>query len=219
MQSSLSVREVLSELERLYDPPTSFLTWKTPLDLVVATILSAQCTDVRVNVVTQKLFKKCRTAEHYIELSRKELEDLIHSCGTFRVKAKHIQELCQIIIDEHHGKVPQTLKELTALPGIGKKTAAIILYAAFGLQEGVAVDTHVMRLSRRMGLTKEKYPDKIALDLEKQTPRKQWGRLNTMFISHGRAVCTARNRKCADCVFRNRCLSSREQGQNDRAKE
>jgi len=206
--TKLTASYVLSELAKLYKPPRSFLDWKTPLDLTVATILSAQCTDVRVNIVTKKLFRSCRTAKSYAQMSREELEELIHSCGTFRMKAKHIQELCVLLLERHGGKVPQTMKELVALPGIGKKTAAIILYAAFKQNAGVAVDTHVQRLARRLGLTKEKYPDKISLDLEKQVPRRQWGRLNTLIISHGRAVCTARNPKCEKCVFRKDCPSS-----------
>jgi endonuclease-3 len=218
-QRPLNVGYVIRELEKLYDPPQSFLFWKTPLDLVVATILSAQCTDARVNTITPSLFRQCRTPADYVALSQKELERVIHSCGTFRVKAKHIRQLCKLLIERHNGKVPQTLAELTALPGIGKKTASIILYAAFGLQGGIAVDTHVMRLARRMGLTRQKNPDKIALELEQQVPRKQWGRLNTLFISHGRTVCTARNRKCAEGVFQNRCPSSKEQNRKDLAKD
>lgn len=206
--TKLTASYVLKELAKLYKPPRSFLDWKTPLDLTVATILSAQCTDVRVNIVTKKLFRSCRTAKSYAQMPREELEELIHSCGTFRMKAKHIQELSDLLIERHSGKVPQTMKELVALPGIGKKTAAIILYAAFKQNAGVAVDTHVQRLARRLGLTDQKYPDKIASDLEKQVPRRQWGRLNTLLISHGRAVCTARNPKCGKCVFRKNCPNS-----------
>jgi len=205
----ISILYVLRKLEELYNPPTSFLDWKTPLDLTVATILSAQCTDARVNIVTKTLFRRCRTPQDYLSLSRGELEKLVHSCGTFRNKARFIQELCALLLERHGGRIPATMKELTALPGIGKKTAAIILYAAFGKQEGIAVDTHVMRLSQRLGLTKQKYPDKIALELEKQTPRSKWGRLNTLMISHGRAICTARQPKCEKCVFCHICPSSR----------
>lgn len=204
----ISVPYVLRELEKLYDPPKSFLDWKTPLDLTVATILSAQCTDVRVNIVTKELFKRCRKPHDYLELSRTELENLIHSCGTFRNKARFIQGLCALLLERHDGKIPKTMKELTALPGIGKKTAAIIMYAAFEKHEGIAVDTHVMRLAQRLGFTEQKYPDKIALDLEKQTPRDRWGRLNTLLISHGRAICTARSPKCGKCVFSKTCPSS-----------
>ena len=208
MKQSMTILQVIEKLEELYSPPRSFLDWKTPLDLTVATILSAQCTDVRVNIVTKKLFKRCRKPQDYLKLSRTELENLINSCGTFRNKARFIQGLCTLLLERHDGKVPKTMKELTALPGIGKKTAAIIMYAAFEKQEGIAVDTHVMRLTQRLGFTKQKYPDKIALDLEKQTPRDKWGRLNTLMISHGRAICIARSPKCEKCVFSKTCPSS-----------
>ncbi|MDD5469946.1 MAG: endonuclease III [Candidatus Peribacteraceae bacterium] len=209
MKQSISIPYVLRKLEELYDPPRSFLDWETPLDLTVATILSAQCTDARVNSVTKALFRRCRTPQDYLALTRGELEKLVHSCGTFRNKARFIQELCALLLERHGGRVPATMKELTALPGIGRKTAAIILYAAFGKQEGIAVDTHVMRLARRLGLTKQQYPDKIALELEQQTPRSKWGRLNTLMISHGRAICAARRPKCEQCVFKKCCPSSR----------
>ncbi|MCF7844377.1 MAG: endonuclease III [Kiritimatiellales bacterium] len=204
----LTMHEILEKLEELYDPPKSFLDWNTPLDLLVATLLSAQCTDLRVNIVTKKLFKRCRTAQDYRDIPRDELEALIHSCGTYRVKAKHIQELSQILIEKHQGKVPDTMEELIELPGIGRKTAAIILYAVFDKLEGVAVDTHVMRLAQRLGLSKNSTPEKIEKDLMKIVPKEQWGRLNTLLISHGRAVCTARKRKCGNCVFKEQCPSS-----------
>jgi len=210
--------DVLAALKRLYHPPRSFLKWKTPLDLLVATILSAQCTDKRVNIVTQSLFRKLRKPEDYLRISRKELEADIHSCGTFHMKAKHIQELCKILLAEHGGKVSRTMEELTKLPGVGRKTAAIVLYAAFGKNEGIATDTHVMRLARRLGLTRHKTQEKIERALMELYPRKEWGRMNALFISHGRAVCTAKNRQCEKCVFRKRCPSSLVMGKKDLAK-
>ncbi|MBU0766807.1 endonuclease III [Patescibacteria group bacterium] len=217
--SRISIGHILKELERIYDPPKSFIDWKTPLDLLVATILSAQCTDVRVNIVTKKLFKLCRTAEDYRDIPRVELEKLIHSCGTFRRKAKHIQGLSHILINEYKGEVPQTMEGLVELLGVGRKTAAIILYAAFEKLEGIAVDTHVMRLAQRLGLSQHKTPEKIEKDLMKIVPKEQWGRLNTLLISHGRAVCTARNRKCGQCVFMDTCPSSQARGKKDLAQE
>ncbi|MBU2213366.1 endonuclease III [Patescibacteria group bacterium] len=214
---NLTAHGILKDLEKIYDPPRSFLNWKTPLDLLVSTILSAQCTDVRVNMVTKELFKKCRSAEDYRDISRSELEELIRPCGTFRVKAKHIQGLSNILVEKYKGKVPQTMEGLVELPGVGRKTAAIILYAAFGKLEGIAVDTHVMRLAQRLGLSKNKTPQKIEQDLMRIVPKKQWGRLNTLLISHGRAVCTARNRKCENCIFKDMCLSSKEKGKKDLA--
>ncbi|MDD5623689.1 MAG: endonuclease III [Candidatus Peribacteraceae bacterium] len=215
--SSLTPRAVLTSLKRLSHPPRSFLHWKTPLDLLVATILSAQCTDKRVNIVTKTLFRKLRKPADYVRLPRLELERLIHSCGTFRMKAKHIQELCRILLAEHGGRVPRTMEELTRLPGVGRKTAAIVLYGAFNKNEGIATDTHVMRLARRLGLTRQRVQGKIEHDLMQLFPRKEWGRMNALFISHGRAVCTARNRQCGKCVFWRSCPSSFVRGKRDLA--
>ncbi len=204
----MRVESIIRELEELYSPPKSFLNWKTPLDLTVATVLSAQCTDERVNMVTKELFKKCRKAQDYIDMPQRELEKIIRPCGTFRVKAKYIKGLSQIISDNHKGQIPKTMEELVKLPGVGRKTAAIILYAAFGKLEGIAVDTHVMRLSQCLGLSTHSTPEKIEKDLMKLVPKKHWGRLNTLLISHGREVCTARSRKCEKCVFKAKCPAS-----------
>ena len=210
---------VLRSLERIHAPPRTFLAWRTPLDLLVATILSAQCTDVRVNIVTKTLYKKYHMPEDYVRVSRKELERDVHSCGTYRNKARFIQEMCKALIYHHHGKVPQTMEELVKLRGVGRKTASIILWACFGKNEGIAVDTHVMRVSQRLGLTRHKDPKRIELDLMKAVPRKKWGELTTLLISHGRAVCTARKRQCEKCVFKKRCPSSLIMGKSDKAKE
>jgi len=218
VQSRLASQDVLRTLKRLYRPPRSFLHWKTPLDLLIATLLSAQCTDVRVNIVTRTLFRKFRTPQDYVAVSRKELERLIHSCGTFHAKAKYIQQLCHILTEKHHGKVPRTMEELIRLPGVGRKTAAIVLYGAFNKNEGIATDTHVMRLARRLGLSRHKDQAKIERDLMRLFPRREWGRMNALFISHGRAVCMAKNRQCEECVFRNKCLSSLILGKRDLAK-
>ena len=201
----MKVESVIRELEKLYSPPKSFLRWKTPLDLTVATVLSAQCTDERVNMVTKELFKRCKSAQNYVDIPQKEFEKIIRPCGMFRVKAKYIKGIGRKLMKDHKGKVPKTMEELVKLPGVGRKTAAIILYAAFGKLEGIAVDTHVMRLSQRLGLTKNMTPEKIEKDLMKLVPKKHWGRLNTLLLSHGREVCTARNRKCGKCVFKDEC--------------
>lgn len=215
---TLTAQRVLHTLEKTYEPPRTFLRWRTPLDLLVATILSAQCTDARVNIVTQTLYKKYQSPEDYIRVPRKELEDDIHSCGTYRNKAMFIQEMCQQLLDHHKGQVPQTMAELVALRGVGRKTAAIILWACYGKNEGIAVDTHVERVSRRMGLSKYKDVKKIELDLMKALPNKDWGRFTTLMISHARAVCTARNRQCEKCVFQKSCPSSLVTGHVDLAK-
>lgn len=214
------MQQVVRALQRLYHPPKTFLHFRTPLDLLVVTVLSAQCTDARVNLVAKKiLYPKYRSARDYLAVSRKELEQDIRTCGFYRTKAKHIQEMCRLLIARFRGCVPQTMEELTQLPGIGRKTAAIILAAAFGKNEGIACDTHVIRLSQRLGLTRHHDPKRIELDLMQQLPRRQWSILNPLLISHGRAICTARNRKCGQCVFRVECPSSLVMGRRDLAKK
>ncbi len=215
----LTASTVLRQLEKIHEPPRTFLAWRTPLDLLVATILSAQCTDARVNIVTRTLYKKYHRPEDYVRVPRKELEDDIHSCGTYRNKARFIQEMAQALIDHHHGEVPQTMEELVELQGVGRKTASIILWACFGKNEGIAVDTHVIRVAQRLGLTKHSDPKRIELDLMQALPKERWGELTTLIITHGRAVCTARNRQCEKCVFQKECPSSLVMGRPDRAKK
>ena len=215
----LSLSRVLRELRKLYHPPKTFLHYRTPLDLVVAVILSAQCTDARVNVVTRTiLYPKYKTAEDYVRVPRAELEQDVFSCGTYRMKAKHIQELCHLLLDQHGGEVPQTMEALIKLPGVGRKTANVILSAAFGINAGIAVDTHVIRLAQRLGLSTHSDPKKIELDLIEHAPRKHWRDVTVHLISHGRAVCTARDRQCATCAFATQCPSSLVLGRPDLAK-
>lgn len=214
----LSASLLYPQLVKAYKPPRTFLEFRTPLDLLVATMLSAQCTDARVNLTTKTiLYPKYKTAKDYVKVPQSELEKDIKSCGFYRAKAKNIQGMCRILIEKHGGNVPQTMDELTHLPGVGRKTAAIILWAAYGKNEGIAVDTHVLRVSQRLGLTKQKDPKKIELDLMKQFPKKNWGRVTTLIISHARAVCTARNRGCDRCMFAKSCPSSLTTGQSDKA--
>ncbi len=216
IEAPLTCRSVLRALEKLYDPPKTFLNFRSPLDLTVVTILSAQCTDDRVNAVAGTiLYPKYKTPYDYIAVPRSQLEADIRSCGTYRNKAKYIQSMCRMLIDDFGGKVPEHMDDLVKLPGVGRKTAAIIAYAAYGHLEGIAVDTHVMRLAQRMGLTRHHDPDKISLDLMEAIPRKQWGRLTTLLIAHGRAICTARKRACDRCVFRDSCPSSLTHGRKD----
>ncbi len=205
----MDASSVIAALEKLYDPPKTFLDFRTPLDLTIATVLSAQCTDDRVNFVTKNiLYPKYKTPEDYLAVPRQQIEEDIHSCGTYRNKAKYIQEMCRMLIDDFGEEVPSTIEQLIKLPGVGRKTAAVITNAAFGNIEAVAVDTHVIRLSRRLGLTQHENPDKISLDLMEQAPKSKWGVLTTLLISHGRAVCTARKPKCSECVFKDECPSS-----------
>ena len=210
---------VLKELKKLYKPPKSFLEhWKTPFQLLVATILSAQCTDDRVNKVTPALFKRFPNPKAFAQAKREDVQRMIFSCGHYNNKSTFIQGMSRLLLTQHGGKVPQTMEELVELPGVGRKTAAIILHAAFGKEEGIAVDTHVLRLAQRLGLTKQKLQGKIELDLMRMTPKKDWGNVNPLLISHGRAVCTALRRKCEQCVFQKRCPSSLVLGKRDLAK-
>ncbi len=215
----LTLPVVLAELGKLYKPPKTFLHYRTPLDLLLATILSAQCTDARVNIVTETiLYPKYKTAEDYVRVSRQELEKDIRSCGSYHQKARSIQETCHMLLQKHGGEVPRTMEELIELRGVGRKTASVVLSAAFGINVGIAVDTHVQRLSQRLGLSKYSDPGKIELDLMENAPKAQWRRVTTLLISHGRAVCTARNRDCPGCIFKDRCPSSLVLGRKDQAK-
>lgn len=210
---------MLSKLDRSYDPPCTFLEFRTPLDLLVAVILSAQCTDAMVNRITKEtLYAKYKKAEDYLAVPRGELERDIRRSGHFRSKAKYIQETCQILIEKHGGDVPRTMEELVELRGVGRKTASVVLSAAFGINAGIAVDTHVQRLAQRIGLSAHHDPKKIELDLMAAAPQKRWRDVTVLLISHGRAVCTARGRKCGACVLKGDCPSSSVLGKADRAK-
>ena len=197
--------KVVGQLRRHYPHATCSLDFQTPLELLVATILSAQCTDQRVNLVTKELFKKYPSAAHYARASLAELERDIQSTGFYRNKAKSIQGGCQALVDRHGGKVPKQIKKLTNLPGIGRKTANVVLGTAFGIASGVVVDTHVGRVSRRLGLTGEKNPAKIERDLIKQIPKKEWISLSHRMIQHGRRYCTARKPNCDECPLESIC--------------
>lgn len=215
----LTVPFVLKELQKLYSPPKSFLNWSTPEQLLLATILSAQCTDDRVNLVTKTLFKKYKKLEDFLKVRIKELEKDIFSCGHYHNKAKFLQGTAQILLEKHDGHVPKTMHDLIELPGVGRKTAAIILWVAYGIVEGIPVDTHVLRLALRLGLTKRREQHKVELDLMKQTPKEDWPKVNPFLISHGRAICTARNRQCEKCVFAQTCPSSKVLGRSDKASQ
>lgn len=192
-------------LSRQYPDATCSLDFTTPLELLVATILSAQCTDERVNRVTKDLFLKYRSAADYAASDPEELERAIQSTGFFRNKAKSIRACCQILADEHGGRVPADLESLVALPGIGRKTANVILGTAFGLPSGVVVDTHVGRLSRRLGLTAQKDAVKVERDLMEQVQEAEWIAFSHRMIQLGRQVCTARKPKCDECPLKKVC--------------
>jgi endonuclease-3 len=178
----------------------------------MATILSAQCTDVRVNMVTPALFARCRTAADFAEISQEELEDLVRTTGFFRSKAASIRGAAREIVEKHSGEVPRTMAELVALPGVGRKTANVVLGNAYGINDGVVVDTHVSRLSQRLGLTKQKTPEKIETDLVKLFPRQDWTNLSHWLIFHGRRRCFARKPDCPRCELADICPSAGKVG-------
>jgi endonuclease-3 len=201
-------RELGARLPKMYPDAHCELDHRNPLELIVATILSAQCTDKRVNIVTKELFKRCRNVSDFATISQEELEGLVHSTGFYRNKAKNIRAMAEMLIEEHGGEVPRTIEELAALPGVGRKTANVVLGNAFDINVGVVVDTHVGRLSNRLGLTKHKDPVKIEQDLMKLFPREQWAILSHWLIFHGRRVCVARKPRCVDCQLNDICPSA-----------
>ncbi len=192
-------------LRRAYPDAACALVHKTPLELLIATILSAQCTDERVNLVTKTLFRKYRKAADYACAPLAELEDDIRSTGFFRNKARNIQACCQQLVERFGGQVPRDMDALVELPGIGRKTASVVLGTAFGIASGVVVDTHVTRLSRRLGLTSHKDAEKIERDLMEQLPQKEWIDFSHRMIHHGRRICMARKPKCDECPLGDFC--------------
>jgi len=198
-------KALATELPRIYPLAHCELDFSTPLELLVATILSAQCTDVRVNMVTPALFARCRTAADYAAIPQEEMETIIHSTGFYRNKAKSIRAMGAVLVEKHCGKVPRTMEELSALPGVGRKTANVVLGNAFQINEGVVVDTHVGRLSLRLGLTTQTNPVNVEHDLIKLFPREQWCELSHWLIWHGRRRCKARNPDCQGCELRSLC--------------
>ncbi|HEY0385340.1 MAG TPA: endonuclease III [Pyrinomonadaceae bacterium] len=201
-------RQIIARLRRAYPDAHCSLNYSNPLELLVATILSAQCTDERVNLVTADLFRKYRKAEDYINVEPTELEQDIRSTGFYRNKAKAIQGACRLLIERHNGRVPATFDELLELPGVARKTANVVMGNAFGTAAGVVVDTHVGRLSQRLGLTANEQPEKIERDLMALVPQKDWVDFAHLLIYHGRAVCKARKPECASCTLEDLCPSS-----------
>jgi endonuclease-3 len=200
--------KIIGQLKRAYPDARCSLNYSTPLELLIATILSAQCTDERVNIVTVDLFRKYRGAEDYVNAVPAELERDIHSTGFFRNKAKAIQGACRMIGEQYGGRVPETLEELVALPGVARKTANVVLGNAYGIASGVVVDTHVSRVSQRLKLTEHEQPEKIERDLIELVPRRDWIIFPHLLIAHGRAVCKARTPLCAECPVEPLCPSS-----------
>jgi len=195
-------------LEREYPEARTALDHRDPFELAVATILSAQCTDERVNQVTPELFRRFPGPEALAEAPREEVEEVIHSTGFFRNKARNLIGMARGVVEEHRGNLPRSLESLTRLPGIGRKTANVILGNAFGIDEGVVVDTHVKRLSGRLGFSRETTPEKIERDLMKIFPRERWTPLSHLLIFHGRGPCKARKPRCGNCPVARLCPSS-----------
>ena len=201
-------RELLARLPKIYPDAHCELVHANPLELLVATILSAQCTDKRVNLTTPAIFQRCRTAADYAAIPQEELEALIRPTGFYRNKAKNLRAMGQALVERHGGSVPSTLEELAALPGAGRKTANVVLGNAFSKNEGVVVDTHVGRLSQRLGLTKFSDPVRIERDLMKLFPRESWTDFSHWLIFHGRRRCAARKPDCPNCELRDICPSA-----------
>jgi len=202
-----NIDKILSLLKKEYPNTKIALNFSSPLEILVSTILSAQCTDVRVNIVTEFLFKKYKKVEDYAIADLKTFEQEIRSTGFYHNKAKNIISTAQKILKDFDGKVPDTMDELLQLPGVARKTANIVLFNGFGKIEGIAVDTHVRRLSQRLGFTKNDDPDKIEQDLIRLLDRKEWGVLNYILIEHGRKICQAKKPKCVECVLSKLCSS------------
>ncbi len=201
------VRKILERLDRAYPAASCALEHRTPVQLLVSTILSAQCTDERVNQVTRTLFQKYRTAEDFAYANQAELEREIRPTGFFRNKAKSILGACKKIVEEFRGQVPRTMEEILTLPGVARKTANVVLGTAYGIASGVVVDTHVQRLARRLDLSRQKDPKKIEQDLMKIIPKEKWILLSHQLIWHGRLICQARKPRCLECSVEDLCYS------------
>ena len=199
--------EIIRLLKKEYPEPKTALTFKNPFELLVATILSAQATDALVNKVTENIFKKYRSVKNYADASLETFQKDISSINFYKTKAKNIQATAKIIVESFNAKVPKTMDQLTSLPGVARKTANIILSNAFGINEGIAVDTHVKRLSYRLGLTKNEDPVKIEQDLMTMTPKEEWANLSHLLILHGRKICQAKKPQHSECILFDTCPS------------
>ena len=206
-QKRKRAQKILALLKKEYPDARPELNYSTPFELLVATILSAQCTDERVNIVTKDLFKKYRSPQDYLKVPPEKLEQDIRSTGFYRNKTKSIQGACKLLVEKFGGQVPRTMEELLELPGVARKTANIVLSHAFGVIEGIAIDTHVKRVSGRLGLTSNTDPDKIETDLCALYPKKEWRTIADVLIFHGRRVCFAKKPNHAGCVLFDLCPS------------
>lgn len=208
MDNNTRAIRIINLLEKELPEAKISLHYSNPLELLVATILSAQCTDERVNLVTKTLFTKYKSAKDYAKADTKELEQDIKSTGFYRNKAKNIRKASQILVEKHGSQVPRTMDEILELPGVARKTANVVLQNAYGIVEGIAVDTHVRRVSARLGLTKNKDPNKIEADLMRIVPSNKWMRITDLLIFLGRRICKAKKPKCEICVLDRICPSA-----------
>jgi len=208
LDNETKVLKIIELLEKEHPDAKIALRYTNPLELLIATILSAQCTDERVNIVTKTLFEKYRTAEDYANADVKELEKDIKSTGFYRNKARNIKKCCQMLVEKFNSQVPKTMEEMLELPGVARKTANIVLSNAFGVVEGIAVDTHVRRLAKRLGLTEHEVPNKIEESLKKIVPKDYWMKITDLLIFHGRRVCIAQKPKCVICILNRICPSA-----------
>lgn len=204
MKSKYQVKSILDSLEKMYPDARCELDYTTPFELLIATILSAQCTDARVNIVTAEMFKKYNTAEDFNDLPVETIEREIKTCGLYKAKAKNIKEASKAIVEDYSGEVPSTMEELIKLPGVGRKTADVVLSNAYGVP-AIAVDTHVFRVANRIGLVDEKTPEKTEFALMDTIPKRRWSRTHHLLIFHGRKICKARNPLCNECEIKRRC--------------
>lgn len=197
--------EIIKKLKVYYPEATCSLDFATPFQMVVAVMLSAQCTDDRVNKTTPSLFEKYPTPQDICNLDISELEQIIHPCGFYRNKAKSIKAMAKEIMEKYNGQVPQTMEELMSLPGVGRKSANVIMLEAFNNPQGIAIDTHAKRIANRVGLSKEKTPEKIEQEILKLIPKEYYKDVNHLLVWHGRKICDARNPKCIECPIKEFC--------------
>ena len=199
------ILKIVQILKQTYPDAKCSLDFTNSFDLLIAVILSAQCTDERVNKTTPSIFSKYHTPQDFATADLPTLEEVIHPCGFYKTKAKNIQNMAKLLLEKYDGEVPQTMEELIQLPGVGRKTANVMMLEAFNNPQGIAVDTHCKRIANRLGLSHEKEPEKIEQDLLKQIPKEYYKDMNHILIWHGRNICTARNPKCEECPLRSFC--------------
>lgn len=205
MKTKKDVIEIIEILKDFYPDAVCSLNFKTPFEMMVSVMLAAQCTDERVNKTTPNLFNKYNTPESIAKMDLKELEEIIHPCGFYRTKAKNLKACSQKLLDEFNGQVPQNMKDLQSLPGVGRKSANVVMLEAFHNPQGIAVDTHAKRISNKMGFSDQAEPEKIEQDLLKQIPKEYYYDVNHLFVWHGRKICDARKPKCEECPVKKYC--------------